>query len=141
MKLEYIKEYKKIRISGIQEYLVAEPTVTKILLFIDDVEYSNIIGEDSFDYTVTTDKISKVSLLAYAGSTLFSTIELGYTLTIEYSKDKNRKLMCSILDDRTHYSLSDTWIKRNKIIREIEYSFYSGNLKKTGILLKELKSC
>lgn len=139
MNLEYSKEDREITVTGITEYIQSNALFSNVFLYINDVLVEELL-EDTYFYKVSKDGISKVTVKAYEGSELLDTQELGYILTVEYSKDKNRAYLVSILDNTNYYDvLSPVYVRNAKLIREIEFSFYSGNIKRVELLLKELK--
>lgn len=103
------------------------------VLYIDGSETQHLDVDNT--YTFDADGIYQLTVIDATPTTT----ELGYFLVDDYSKDKNRAYLVTTLDNRTFYCLSELYIKNNKILREIEFSFYSGNLERPEILFKELK--
>jgi hypothetical protein len=65
--------------------------------------------------------------------------ELGWVLVIEYSKDKLRLILVDYIEDERYDGLPEIYIKNRKIIRELEVTFYSGNLRRAELLFDEIK--
>lgn len=124
MEVSYNNKTKTITITDIG-------SLVNPVLVIDGVEVQDLSTDNT--YTFTSDGIYNLSV-----NSDLSTEELGYYLIIDYSKDKNRLILLSVLDNRTFYAIPELYIKNNKIIGEIEFSFYSGNLDRPLLLMKEL---
>lgn len=126
MEIEYNNKTKTITIIGFEP--LADP-----ILIIDDNEVQHLDSDNTYQFL--TDGIYTIKVKE---STLVVT-DLGYFLVNDYSKDKNRALLVPTLDNRTYYTLIPEYNYNNKILKEIEFSFYSGNIERPLMLFKELK--
>lgn len=126
MNTSYDNKTKTITITGF------EPLVNPVL-YIDDASTQNLDTDNT--YIFLSDGIFKLTVKESTNTIT----ELGYFLVTDYSKDKNRVILVNSLDNRTFYTIPEQYTHNNKIIREIEFSFYSGNIERPLLLFKELK--
>lgn len=132
MEIEYNKKTKTITIVPLEELEVLDSPA----LYIDDVWVLDLT--ESQEYTFSSDGFYKVTVNS-VGLTDDEVTELGYVLVIDYSKDKLRTVLIDDIEDERYNGLSTIYNKNKKIIRELEVSFYSGNMRRAELLMEEIK--
>lgn len=137
METEYNKKDKTLVFPRIEDVL-QDKLASYAILYSKDKELVKL-KLDGDCYTFGSDGIYELELKYYNEDNEEISIErLGSFLVIEYTKDKNRKFLCSILDNESFYELPKIYSQRVKVIRELENSYYIGNLGKVEILFKEI---
>lgn len=149
MQIEYNKKTKTMDILGYE-------ALDNPKLYINE-EFIKDITVDDDSYTFSSDGFYKVKT-TYTIIELIESGELdefdepiliptevlveeeqGYVLVIEYSKDKLRTILIDYIEDERYDGLPEVYIKNDKIIRELEISFYSSNMRRANLLMEEIK--
>lgn len=134
MEFTYDKVNKELTITGIDAYSGGD----NAYLYINDKLIESML-DDEVEYTFTSDGIYKIDIVILDSDDEELTRTTNYQLVIEYSKDKNRALLVSILDNTSYKGLGTIYVNNRKLISEIENSYSASIPERCSQLIDSLK--